>query len=293
MKENEALSLKRIHLDTLNPARSIKILNSRIEAEVRKNQQSVCFIIGLTTMIFAEIITGSAFLSIIGFALAAYLSSLLKSSTKTLIYGYFPNFLKIDKEMNDLKQSKERIISKAESLKNELESRSEGYISGFSNLIHSREFQCPEVTDDKLWHYLSLSFQQRGMEIPLDDYQRIISSLIQLVEHPEVDTEKQFLIERSKILSEISDSSAWGTMVDSAKIMIREIGISYSIKPHQTVLFTKFDEAMAEIEKHGGWYDQSDWNRITPIKAYKNGLTTKSPDIEKLLEAAQQQLVTL
>ena len=281
--------LRRIDIETLIPDQLIAMWDEKLVHEQKKRREYAALIYVPLVAVIPSLVTNSGLITGLALLIGIGIWAFLSDAQKNALYHLIPSAIRIDRHLTEVEESKLCTLKEAESVKQQLEARPEWYIADFANLLEKRTFSCPTLKDDQLVKYFSLSYQQRGNEIPLNHYTAIIKAILNYYQPSEEQgAEKQFLIERARLLDNVSNHNEWDELVDATKMIFQEIGTSFEIPETHQVLMTRVNESIDEVNEFGGWYDGKERNIVKIIRAYKDGLLEKSPEIEKLKHAVEE-----
>ena len=292
-----AMADKRYHLinsinvDRLIPSDSIAYWDKLIAREERKRRQAYRTLIASFFVLFFFALTANYAAAFVGYLLYRWVRNrFLSDELLSDINGFLPDYYQKSRKQQDFESNRQLILQNARSIQQELESRPKGFLFRFSDLLEDRRFQCEGVSDDKIWHYMSLSHNQRGSEIPLEHYQAIVAGLQDCIESPKIDIDQQVLIDSAKLLREVEDGHSLLKLQDTAKVMLKEWAFSSKVLAKHQVLISNVDEVEAALQYTIGWYGLAAERLLNCVVNYKNAIVAETEEISSSRVALQHAL---
>lgn len=295
--DKRARALKAINTEVLIPRQRIAVWKQQMAEEIQKQRE----LVGWVCAIFCILVGLSGYLNYWGVILGVIIYRFvakrwLTDEIRDKIFSFFPAPFRFNPRIRELNLWHEDDLAKARAIQQQLESRPMGFIFRFADYLEHRSFQLEAInegdepiTDQELWHYMSMSYQQRGSDIPLHHYQQIIEALLKCVDKPENNIDRTILIESARLLQEVDDSDALARLQDTADVMLKEWAFSTKVLPKHEVLLSNIEESEDGLRHLIGWYDASALSLLDRVVDYKNAIKNQEQDISdkrKALESA-------
>lgn len=296
--DKRARALKAINTEVLIPRQKMAVWKQRMSEEIQKQRESVGWVCAIACILIGLTGYPNYWGVIIGLIIYRFVAKRwLTDENRDKIFALFPAPFRFNIRIRELNQWHEDDLAKARAIQQQLESRPMGFIFRFADYLEHRSFQLQAISDEdtvvsdqELWQYMSMSYQQRGSAIPLHHYQQIIAALLRCVDVPENNIDRTILIESARLLKEVDDSNALDRLQDTANVMLKEWAFSTKVQPKHEVLLSNIEESEEGLRHLIGWYDASALSLLDRVVDYKNAIRNQEQGISEKRKALEMAL---